>query len=231
MADEIKIINADDAEAIDPGLENAGWKRDEQLAERKDNLEQAAEQASEEREVFTFDPATFDPENEIMRLLDELEVDGAQPGRRYFWCYEGQKGRFIRASQRLGWTVVQAADPECPTIKDARGYRVIGDAVLMWATEAQYAKIIAMQEYRQLLHEKGVGSALKELGEKYRDKGFVVHDDAASVPVGSKNANLMDMMETKAHQTGTRSVAQKGVDQMLRNGTVPGMGVGGGRGR
>jgi hypothetical protein len=102
MTEEIKIINADEAEQADPGLEDAGWKRDEQLAERQDNLEQAAEEATEEREIYAFDPAKFKPDNEILQYMDELEVIDKQPGWAYLWCYEGQNSRFVTMAMRLG---------------------------------------------------------------------------------------------------------------------------------
>jgi len=217
----IKVINTEDADAIDPGLENAGWKRDEQLAERTDALEQAAEEASEEQERYGFDPATIDLDNEILSLLDELHVDNAQSGLRYCWCYEGQRGREIVKKRRLGWTVVQSADPECPELKDARGYRVIGDTILMSISEQRALAIDAMEERKRRAREEGVGSGLVELGERYQGKGIKVHADASQVNFGRQGKNLMDVMEGSAKNQGAIQTASKGVDTMLRNGTVP----------
>ena len=107
----IKIINADDAEKLDPGLPEAGWQRQEELAKRKDSLQQAAEEVSDEREVHSFDPAKLEPILEILQNIDELAVENPQPGMTYFWCYEGGNGRFITIAQRLGWEVVKTADP------------------------------------------------------------------------------------------------------------------------
>lgn len=221
--DEVKIVNSEQAEQMDPELAPAGFKRDEQLAERKDQLEQAAEEASDQREIYSFDPSKFEPDREIQKLLDELHVDGGLPDRKYFWCYEGQNGYFIRSAMRLGWIVVKAEDTECPELKDARGYRKLGDTILMWTSVANYDKIQAMREYRQLLHEKGVGAALKELGDRYRSKGFIIHDDAEEKRLGPQgNQTLMDTMRKRA----ANQAATTGVNTMLRNGTVPGMSAG-----
>ena len=118
---------------------------------------------------------------------------------------------------------VKAADPECPTMKDARGYRKIGDTILMRTSQDRYDLIERSREYQRLTREKGVDGALRELGDKYRDKGFIVHDDIKGVKVGRQGKSVMDVMETKARQTGARQAAMKGVDTMLHDGTVPGM--------
>ncbi len=82
------------------------------------------------------------------------------------------------------------------------------------------------------MQQKGVEGALREMGEKYRDKGFIVHDNARDVQVGGKRGqNLMNVMEAKAKHGGAARTAMKGVDQMMRTGTVPGIptpGKGGG---
>jgi hypothetical protein len=230
MTEEIKIINADEAEQIDPELPDAGWERDEQLKRRQDQLDQAAEEAGEQREVHAFDPSKLEPDAEILRYGDELEVIDAQPGFKYMWCYEGHNGREIVKKQRLGWIVVQSDMPECSSMKDARGYRRIGDTVLMRIPEERYFELEKAEEYKRLVRKEGVAGALRELGAKYRDKGIIVHDDASNVHI-SGNRNLMDVMQGKAKQEGTRRTAMKGVDKMLRQGTVPGMpspGKGGG---
>ena len=223
--DEIKIINTEQAQQIDPELAEAGWKRDEQLAQRKDALAQAAEQASEDRELYAFDPSKFDPEREIQNQLDELNVDNAQLGWRYFWCYEGQNGRFILLAQRQGWQVVQSNDPEAPSLKDARGYRKIGDTILMRTPEANYQKIEAIRDYRNKVREQGVTSTLQEMSDKYRSKGIKMVDPHEK-SIG-RGGTLMDAMEKNAQTLGARQTAMKGVDTMLRNGTVPGLPKGG----
>jgi len=221
--DDIKIVNSEEAQKIDPELEPAGFKRNEQLAKRKDDLAQAAEELSDGAEVYGFDISKFDPEREIQNLLDELHVDGQLDNRRYFWCYEGQNGYFVRKAVRMGWTVVKSEDPECPELKDARGYRKIGDTILMQTSVANYEKIQAIREYQQLVHEKGVGAGLKELGERYANKGFKVHDDVDGKQFGK--GTLMDTMKNRA----SRQTAANAVGKMVKDGTVPGMPAGGRR--
>lgn len=223
MTDEIKIINADEAENIQPDLPDAGHARDEELAKRADDLQWAAEKAEAEQEVYSFDPSKLKKDFDILQHLDELYVENAVPGYKYMWCYEGQRGREIVKKTRLGWQVVQSDMPECPTLKDARGYRLIGDVILMRIPIDKFEELEAAQEYRRLLQQKGVEGALREMGEKYRDKGFIVHEDARNVSVGRSGKTAMDVMEQKARQTGARQTAMKGVDNMLRSGTVPGI--------
>jgi hypothetical protein len=221
MTEEIKIINADEAEGINPELPNAGWERNEELARRKDALQQAEEEASEEREVYSFDPSAVEPDAEILRYEDELQVIDPQPGFKYMWCYEGHNGREIVKKQRLGWTVVQSDMPECVSMKDARGYRRIGDCVLMRVPEEQWIKLQKAEEYKRLVREKGVTGALQELSDKYRSKGVYMVDPRKK-DLGH-GRSVMDAMETRAKAQGTRRTAMKGVDEMLRKGNVPGM--------
>ena len=83
-------------------------------------------------------------------------------------------------------------------------------------------------EYRRLMQQKGVEGALREMGEKYRSKGFIVHEDARNVSMGGRGGkNVMDVMEGKAGagrlRAGAARTAMKGVDDMIRSGTVPGI--------
>lgn len=226
--DSIKIINTEQAAQVDPGagLEDAGWKRDEQMAKRTDALQEAAEKAEAQREVYPIKPEAFDPEREILNQLNELEVENAQPGRRYFWCYEGQNGRFIMLAQRMGWTVVQSDDLEAPSLRDVRGYRKIGDTILMWCTEEQYHKIEYMREYKNLQRERSVDAGLRELNDRYRGKGIHIVDPTQK-QMGPRGGNLMEAMEKGAKHQGAVRTAMRGVDKMLRDGTVPGLPKGG----
>jgi hypothetical protein len=229
MPDEnIRIINTEEAGAnIDPKLEPAGWKRDEQLAERTDKLEEAAEEISNEREMSSVDPSKIEPDWEILQHMDELEVADKVPGYRYMWVYEGLNGQMIVKKSRLGWVVVQGDNPECMSLKDARNYRQIGDTILMRIPEERFNKLEEAIEYRRLAQQKGIKGALREMGEKYRSKGFIVHDDASQISPGRGGSSLMDTMEQRSHRTGAHNTAAAGVDSMLRSGTVPGLPKGG----
>jgi hypothetical protein len=230
MSDEIKIINTEQAEQVDPDLPNAGWQRDEELAKRKDALEQASEELGEKQEIHSFDPSKIAPDNEILQYIDELHVDKKQPGYAYIWVYEGLNGREVVKKQRLGWVVVTGDDPECLSLKDVRGYRKIGDTILMRIPQDKFEKLEQAQEYRRLVQQQGIEGALREMGAKYRDKGFIIHDDARSVNVGRKGKSLMDIMQSKAKAQGAHQTAMKGVDTMIRQGTVPGIPTPGKRG-
>lgn len=224
MTEDIKIINADQADQIEPDLPEAGWERDEELARRKDKLEQAAEEASAQHERYAFDPKKIEPEWEILQHMDELTVEPKVEGYDYVWCYEGLGGREITKKSRLGWVVVQSEMPECPSLKDARGYRKIGDVILMRIPHDKFVKLKQYSEYKRLMQQKGVGAALREMGDKYRSKGFIVHNDARDVSMGGRGGkSVMDVMEGKARHTGARRTAMKGVDSMLRRGDVPGL--------
>ncbi|GAG11844.1 unnamed protein product, partial [marine sediment metagenome] len=85
-------------------------------------------------------------------------------------------------------------------------------------------KLHEATEYRRIMQQKGVEGALREMGEKYRSKGFIVHDDARNVSMGGRGGkSVMDVMEGKAKRGGAARTAMKGIDSMIRKGTVPGI--------
>ena len=153
--------------------------------------------------------------------MDELEVIDKQPGRAYLWCYEGQNSRFVTMAMRLGYKVVQSNDPECAGIKDARGYRKIGDVILLWIPEARAKELEQHREYKRLVQQEGIEGALREMSEKYRSKGVSLIDPNEKA-IGGRGS-LMSAMEGRAATEGARRTAMRGVDKQLRQGTVPGM--------
>jgi hypothetical protein len=130
---------------------------------------------------------------------------------------------------RLGYVVVQGSDPECAGIKDARGYRKIGDVILLRIPQKRADELEKHREYKRLVQQEGVEGALREMSDRYRSKGVYMVDPRDKA-VG-RGGNLMDAMEGRAKSEGARRTAMKAVNQRLRDGTVPGMPVPGKGGR
>ena len=214
----IQLFDAGMAQA---DLEPAGYKRDEQLARRKDDLEQRIEEKESEGVVHRMDPDAFKEDREILyKSIDQkmIEVTDAQPNYVYCWTYYGGNSAMVWAKKALGWEVVSGDMPECRGNLEADGTRRIGDTLLMRIPREGYEQLRARQELAAARQHDAVGSRLKELGERARGYGLKVHEDLSTVQVGPNT--LMDVVEKRS---AAEKVAMKHIDKKLREGTVPGV--------
>lgn len=207
----------------DAGMKNAdlppsGYARDEELARRKDTLEEKLE--TEAPEVYPIDESAFQPDREILQRLDQqmLEVSKRKPEYIYCWVYFGQNGQQVWAKKALGWEVVTGTEPEATEHKEVDGTRRIGDVLLMRVHKRRFAQLEEAAADRREAQQLGITSRLKELGEHARRYGLKVHEDLSTVRVGPDT--LMDVVEKRS---GAHDTAMKTVDKMLRKGDVPGV--------
>jgi hypothetical protein len=203
-----------------------GYKRDEEMARRKDDLEERAEKMADEQEVYAADPAAFTPDRDILSKLDQrmLAVSEKQAGYQYCWAYFGQNGQQVWAKRALGWEVVSGPMPEAKEHKVEDGTRRIGDVLLMRCKMERFMELEKAAADAREAQELGITSTIRSLGERARRYGIKIHEDLSQVRVGPDT--LMDVVEKRA---GAYDVAEKQVDKMLRQGKVPGMPAPGGR--
>jgi len=200
-------------------LEEAGYKRNEQLARRADELAERAETAGPE--VYGIDPDVVAPDREILSrlrpegMLDGSHVTNRQPGWEYCWVYYGLNSQFVWQKKYLGWRVVTGSDPECQEYKEVDGTRRIGDVLLMKIPRERYLEIEEQKAKRRDEQYLGIKARLQELSDK---SGIRIYDDLSKVDVGGRN--LADVMERKA---AARDVAMQHIDRKLRDGDVPGI--------
>jgi len=228
--DETRVLFEDEVDKIEPDLPPPGYKRDEELKRRQDELEQKAEELAAETGKERIDPSKLKPDREIQYYIqrDMLEISNPVPGYIYCWVYTGQGGHFVWTKKAQGWEVVQGDMPECreAMIKEDTTRR-IGDVILMRIPEEVYAAIEAREEEKRQRQEFSVTAELQEIGRRY-PRVFTVHEDLSKVQFGGRT--LADVMERKAaHATARRMaakrVAMEAIDRKLREGTVPGMEV------
>lgn len=216
------------AKVQNPSEMPAGDARREAMREAADTLAQAAEESGADGGAI--DPRALEIENEIAQHFNELEVTNADPAYAYCWVNFGFGGRFIK--QKMAhrvpedgglspvWEVVQGEMPEAPELRGigADSTRRLGDVLLMRARKDRAILLRRQQTTRQRALEGAPLNALQEMGDKYRHLGVVVHTNP--------NDQLLKTMETRA---ATALMAQQQVDNMLRAGTVPGLGRPGSR--
>lgn len=208
-------------QAYEEGIRKAdlpppGYKRDEELARRTDELAERAE--TEGPEVYGIDPSKVEPDREILyKSIDQqmIHVTNKDPESMYAWIYYGLNGQMIWAKKALGWRVVTGDDPECQEYKEADGTRRIGDVLLMKISKERYLELEQMSEKRRDEQYLGIKSRLQELSDK---SGIKIHEDLADVSIGGRS--LESIMERKA---AAQDVAMEHIDKKLRDGDVPGI--------
>jgi len=207
--EDIPIVTPEQAAQLKAELPPPGAARQEELARRKDALEEAKE--THTPEAYAFDPAKLDLDREIAAHLNrnELDVTNAQPSRRYCWVFTGQQGKEIMAKKKDGWEPVCGPDPEALELKAVDGTRRLGDVMLMWVDPRKFAILEAVDQYRRNRQQAGVVGNLRDLADHSHGKVILHEDDG--------------MTQIAAQRAAIRQQAMGGVDRMLREGTVPGL--------
>lgn len=215
----VKVVSAEEAEREQPDLPPPGYEQYEELRRRIDELEAANEALSAQKEIYKLDPSVFREDREILNKVDLLDVTNPQPGRVYKWVYYGHNGQMVMKMKYLGWRVVQSDDPECPELKEADNTRRIGDTLLMWVPAEKHAEIEERSERLRMQQQLGVEAALRELGEKHRKNGLIVHTNLEEMPGRKEGESMLETLKQKA----ARKANMSRVNDMLHQGNVPGM--------
>jgi hypothetical protein len=200
---------------IEDTLPPAGDARREVLHARDDALAEEAETRAATEDRGRIDPAKLRVENELAQHFNELEVSNQDPAYAYAWTFTGQHGLAIKTKLSQGWEVVQGDLREAEELKGMGGdtTRKLGDTLLMRCRRDRYIKLQRRDADLRDRQQDGIAGRLTELGDKYRDKGVIVHAGEGVNP---------DLMRTMATRAQSRQSAGQRFGQMLRRGTVPG---------
>lgn len=221
--DLIKSIMLYDEGMKSADLAPAGYKRDEQLARRQDDLDERLDSAEEDTGVYKVDPKAFEEDREILyKSIDQqmIDVTSRQKGFVYAWVYYGQSGQMVWAKKALGWRTVTGDDPECKEHREADGTRRIGDTLLM---KVPYERWLQLEEDAVRRKDKqydGITSRLRDLAERGRGHGIKLHEDISQVASPS-GGTLMDVVEGRS--SDAKRTALSHIDKKLRDGDVPGI--------
>lgn len=189
--------------------------------EQRDELKRRADDLAERAETIGLDggrvdPSAFRVENELAQHFNELDVNDADPAYAYCWVQAGYAGRFIKMKLTEGWEVVQGDMPEASELRGmgADTTRRLGDVILMRCRRDRYALLQRREKDKRARMEEGVTGVLRELGEKYRGKGVIVHTDTSTM-----NEQTVKRMSNRA--AAQRTAADQ-TEQWLREGRMPG---------
>lgn len=216
-----KILDKRAARPDPTDLPLPGDERREALKARQDRLDEAAEETAQALEVESMDPSAFAVEHEIAQhftppFFDGLDVTNAREDRAYCWTNKGQNGLFIKSKLARGWFVIQGEDRESWEMRQADGTRSVGDTLLMAISRERKAQLDAYEEHRRRLQSGSIEAGLAETAERGMRRGAIarihVGDDVSPEMLRTMNQRAI------AHDRGRRTV-----DQMIRQGRMPGV--------
>ena len=201
----------------EPTLPPAGDARRDELKRRDDALAEAAETRAAEAGVSAVNPAAFRVESDLAQHFNELDVTAQDPAYAYCWVNSGHFMRFVKMKLAQGWEVVQGDMPEAIELKGmgADTTRRLGDVILMRIQKDRKLLLDRQERAHRRAVESGVTSTLDELGEKYRDKGVIIHTN-----MDAANPRLL---KTMAQRAQARSIAGRTTDHLIREGRMPGV--------
>lgn len=211
---------ASEAGYVGTGLPAAGFERDEELREREDVLQEAAEVVGEKRGIESIDPEKLKVDRDIQRAFEEgdfIDISGALENYEYCWVYFGLNGQWIWKKKKLMWEVVSGNMSEAREYMASDGTRRVGDVLLMRVKKEVKEALDAREEVVRKRRELGVEGELRELGDKHQGKGFQVHIGEDSTFASGRG--MMEVMEKRA----ATKMGMQVVDEQLRKGDVPGM--------
>lgn len=182
-----KVESAKGSELRRPRDLAAGHERDESARRVKDQLDEEAEVLEKETQVFALDPSKIRPDREIIQVLPSQGVSGALPDYNYAWIrFKSDRGPsglavdqklFWQVKDESGdyvpvWEVVSGTMPEARERRNAEGYRVIGDTLLMRARKDRYEALMLHFEFE---HEKRIGTEATTIQEFCEQKDIKLH--------------------------------------------------------
>ena len=209
-------------------LPPAGYARDEVLAQRKDSLEEQAENLFAEH--GTIDPTVFAEDRDIQDILhnrnDGLEVTDPDSSYMYCWAnFQSSNGTQVWQRKTWKWEVVSGAMKECSHLKREDGTRRIGDCLLMRIRKDFHLALMMKNDEKRLRQQVGLESQMEEMAAKYPG-AFPSGVQKLGVNMSPAYASRME----SAARSGASRTAMKQADSMLRKGNMPGLGrPGGGR--
>ena len=212
------------------GLPPPGYKRVDELKARTDNLEQKGEELAAVTERHTLDPKHFEPIREIRYQMDMLDVTNKDPNYEYKWVNStapssapGVQVRTALSTQvylnnhyQAVWEIVKGDMKEALGQRQADGTRKIGDTILLRAKKELHAALTLSQQQKQMNREQSITAELEQLSFQAQRMGLaVVHPDMSVT-----HPERMLRAERTARERPNPTSDQ--VNQMLRDGTVPG---------
>jgi len=215
-------------------LPPAGYKRDEELTKRHDDLQEAAELKAEENEVGAIpaDHDAFNPERnrEIQHAIHKHYLDIGTDSLQYKtkWVnYVNANAQKVWEAKTDGWQVATVREfPEAREMGAVREDNTIrvGDVILMFMPIEQHRILDEKQRQKRLRQQYGVEAEIHDLAERTNSR----QGQAVFAGVSTPNIGVTGKIsESTSQQPGVSSVARKvalnHLGNKMKQGTIPGV--------
>lgn len=233
MAREDAVAKATEASVAAAGADQAdktSQKRNEAVRRKAAKLLEEAARLTAQLDIGTADPAKLNVENEVRAAFDEFNevyVSSAEDDHKYIWIFRDPHneygGRFVRRLQALGWKVVQGADKEASEHKYVDGTRVVADCLLM---KIRIDRYVVLQKRDRLLREAqqaGVYANVFDIADQTGVRVWDQNDMPDAVRQGMGETRGMSRRQARALGQFHRRNQDGSMNQMLKNGSIPGL--------
>ncbi len=224
--DAFSIVTPTQAKTMEPNLPPAGFQRDEVLAERSDNLAQAAEQQPVERERIPADHDALRPERnrEIQHDIARSYLDIGLNHPIYItkWVnYVNLQGQMVWSAKADGWLI--ATPNEFPEAKDlARVDNTIrvGDVLLMFITKDKHLQLVQRDDEKRRRQQFGLEADIHMLAAQHPEAFGRVH----TPELGGDLSHIMTQLDAQSQRReALRKVAAHSIGNQMKRGVIPGV--------
>lgn len=217
--DKEKLVESIRNGKTTPDLPEAGYKRDDVLAARKDELAEVAERLSENKFAIPEDSEALKEDREILDKLvhkDYFHVDLKEPGKykTRFVNMISNRGSAFWMAKAEGWEVVKpemVVEYDQFKVSSENDIRV-GDVILMYMPIEKYEKILEDRRKAQYMQQFGLEAPAVDLANKYS------HAMKFYSNLQGENPYLNRMEKSAAQRTALQHVGNK-----MKSGYIPGL--------
>jgi hypothetical protein len=212
---------------IQPNLPPAGYKREEELAIREDNLQEKAETISPDKEAVN--PEAFKPDREIQGMIrkDFLSIGVDHPVYKTKWVnYINQHGTKVWEAKADGWQVSNVKDfPDAVHLRKEDNTIRVGDVILMHLRMDEYVLLMEREKTKRLRQQYGVEAEIHEIAAKHPDIFPKVHTESSGgLPPNIQKRVESSAINAAAMRKAAKSTARHTLGNKLAQGdTIPGV--------
>jgi hypothetical protein len=219
-------VTKGDAEKIEQKLKSGeikvdlpepGYKRDEVLAKRKDELEKEIEETADAHKLSAVNPEAVKEDREIVRpLKQDFLVLSIDPKYKLRWvnCQHHHAAAYLQA-RADGWQVVtkDMVGKEDHWKFGADGVCRLADVIAMCIPMEYWEQIQREQEDYHRRMQFGLEMQVYDMADKYGDK-IKFHSEATG-----GDPRIMDQFTKRA----ARKTAMKHIGEQMKRGPIPGL--------
>ena len=203
-------------------LPPAGYKRDEELKMRTDNLEAQAETQYANAGSIPADALKPDPNMQYEIRKSHMGIGTDNPLYKTKWVnYVNNNGYMVWQAKSEGWNVATAREfPEGRDMMKSDGSLRVGDVLLMFMRIDEYLKLEMREKHKRLQQQYGVEADIHDLAERTnRATGQQVFTNIQTPAITGINDNTLEAMKKRSAQRTAVNI----LGNRMKEGFIPGV--------